>query len=128
MSILDRLLETDIERFNEKNSKKYEIKRLSSIIGEKFIVECRALSSEQVAHIGEISKNNTDTKINAVLESCRIEGKKLNNTELLNKFNCVTGKDIIEKLFNVGEVFELYNVINDLSGYNRDAVKEIKNY
>lgn len=127
MSILDLLLETDVEKLQANNSKDYEIKRLSKTLGEKFIVTCRPLTNEQIAHIGEISKSNTDMKLNAVLEACRIEGKRFNNKQLIDKFGVVTPLDLLNKLFLPGEIFELYNVVNDLSGYSKDAVKEIKN-
>lgn len=126
MSILDLLLETDIDKLQNNNSKNYEIKRLTKILGEKFIVTCTLLTNEQMMHIGEISKTNFDIKLNAVLEACKIEGKKLNNEELMKKFNVVSAKELISKLFLPGEVYELYNVINDLSGYGKDAVKEVK--
>lgn len=127
MSIIDLLLETDIEKIQAKNKKDYEVKRLSSALGEKFIVTCHALSNEQVEHIGEISKNNKDMKLNAVLESCRLEGKRFNNQDLMNKFGVVTPTDLLNRLFLPGEIYELYEVINSLSGYSKDAVKEVKN-
>lgn len=127
MSVLDLLLETDIEKIKANNKKDYEIKRLSKAIGEKFLVTCYPLSNEQISHIGEVSKNNADTKINAVLESCRIDGKRLNSKELMDKFDAVTPNDMLNKLFLPGEIFELYNAVNELSGYGRDAVREIKN-
>ena len=126
MSILDLLLETDIDKLQNNNSKNYEIKRLTKILGEKFIVTCTVLTNEQMMHIAEISKTNIDIKLNAVLEACKIEGKKLNNEELMKKFNVVSVKELIGKLFLPGEVYELYNIINDLSGYGKDAVKEVK--
>ena len=127
MSILDMLLETDINKLQASNTKDYEIKRLSKILGEKFIITCKPLTNEQVAHIGEVSKNNTDSKLYAVLETCRIEGKRFNNKQLMDKFSAVTPIDLLNKLLLPGELFELYNVVNELSGYSRDAVKEIKN-
>lgn len=127
MSIIDLLLETDVEKLQAKHNKNYEIKRLSKALGEKFIVTCYALTHEQVAHIGEISKTNTDMKLNAVLEACRIEGKRFNNKELMDKFGVVTPTDLLNKLFLPGELYELYEIINTLSGYSKDAVREVKN-
>lgn len=127
MSIIDLLLETDVEKLQAKHNKNYEIKRLSKALGEKFIITCYALTHEQVAHIGEISTTNIDMKLNAVLETCRIEGKRFNNKELMDKFGVVTPKDLLSKLFLPGELYELYEIIKDLSGYSNDAVKEVKN-
>lgn len=127
MSIIDLLLETDVEKLQAKHNKNYEIKRLSKALGEKFIITCYALTYEQVAHVVEISNNNIDMKLNTVLETCRIEGKRFNNKELMDKFGVITPKDLLSKLFLPGELFELYELIKDLSGYNNDAVKEVKN-
>lgn len=127
MNIIDLLLETDVEKLQAKHNKNYEIKRLSKALGEKFIITCYALTYEQVAHVVEISNNNIDMKLNTVLETCRIEGKRFNNKELMDKFGVVTPKDLLSKLFLPGELFELYELIRDLSGYSNDAVKEVKN-
>lgn len=127
MNIIDLLLETDVEKLQAKHNKNYEIKRLSKALGEKFIITCYALTYEQVAHVVEISNNNIDMKLNTVLETCRIEGKRFNNKELMDKFGVVTPKDLLSKLFLPGELFELYELIKDLSGYSNDAVKEVKN-
>ena len=55
MSILDLLLETDIEKLKSDNSQNIEIKRLSKVLGEKFIVTCHPLTHEDVTHIGAVS-------------------------------------------------------------------------
>lgn len=127
MSILDLLLETDIEKLQQANKKDFEIKRLSKALGENFLIECRPLTNSQIEHIGEISKSNSEMKLNAILEACRIEGKKLNHKQLMEKFGVVTPMDLLNKLLLPGEIFELYNAVNELSGYSKDAVKEIKN-
>lgn len=127
MSILDLLLETDIEKLKQNNSKDFEVTRLSEKIGEKFIVQCSPLTSEKIRHIAEISKNDTDTKTYSILESCRIEGKKINSKELMEKFGAVTPPELIEKILLPGEMHALYTEISTLSGYARNAVEEIKN-
>lgn len=127
MSIIDLLMETDVEKLQANNQKDFEIKRLSEVLGQKFIVNCRPLTNEQVTHIGEVSRNNTEIKLNSVMEACKIEGKRLNNKDLMEKFKVVTPLDLLNKLFLPGEIFELYNIVNELSGYGKDAVREIKN-
>jgi hypothetical protein len=127
MSIIDLLLETDVEKLQAKHNKNYEIKRLSKVLGEKFVVTCYALTHEQVAHLGEISKTNTDMELNTILEACRIDGQRLSNKELMDKFGVFTPKDLLNKLFLPGELYSIYKVVNELSGYNNDAVREVKN-
>lgn len=127
MDILDLLLEADPTKLKEKAKKDYEIKRLSRLLGEKFIVTCYPLTHEQVTHIGEISKNNTDAKLNAILEACRLSGHKLGDQQLMEKYKAATPKELVVNLFLPGEVYSLYETVNQLSGYGRDAVAEIKN-
>lgn len=127
MSILDVLLETDVEKFNIKTSKEYEVKRLSEKLGSKFVVTCTPLKMEQLSHISEISKNTTEMKLNAVLECCRIEGEKFGNQTLMDKLKAHTPREVVEKLFLPGEVFKIYEVINEMSGYGEKALEEIKN-
>lgn len=127
MSIIDLLLETNVEKLQTKHNKNYEIKRLSKVLGEKFIITCYALTHEQVAHIGEISKTNADMELNTILEACRIDGQRLSNKELMDKFGVFTPKDLLNKLFLPGELYSIYKVVNELSGYNNDAVREVKN-
>lgn len=128
MNIIDLLLNTDVEKLKQGLKKEYEIKRLSKLLGKPFKVTCYPLTSEQTEHVMEVSNGKiADIKINAVLEACRIEGQKLNKPELLGKFKVLTTKELIEKLFLVGEISALYDVINEISGYGKDSVKEIKN-
>lgn len=127
MSILERLLETDEEKIKAEFGTRYEVKRLSQTLGEPFIVDCKPLTNEMVKHIGEISKNNVDTKLNAIYETCSIEGKRFNNNALMEKFKVSTGKELVQKLFLPGEVFAIYNFINEISGYSTDAITEVKN-
>lgn len=129
MNLIDMLLATDIEKLKEGLKKEYEIKRLSEKLGKTFIVTCYPLTPEQTEHLIEISDGKlANIKVNAVLEACKIEGQKINNKDLMEKFNVVTAKGLVEQLFLIGEITALYEVINDISGYGKDSVKEIKNY
>ncbi len=127
MNVLDLLLESDIEKLNSKTSKEYEVKRLSEKLGGKFVITCTPLKLDQLNHISEISKNTTEMKVNAVIECCRIDGKKFNQKELREKLSCNTVQEVVEKLFLPGEIQNLYEVINKMSGYGDKAVEEIKN-
>lgn len=127
MSVLNLLLETDMQKLELKFSKEFEVKRLSKIIGSPFIVKCSPLTNEQLAHISEISKTNTDLKVNTVLECCKIDGKKIASKELMEKFKAPTPKDLVEKLFLPGEIYSLYSTIDSMSGYGEGVIEEIKN-
>ena len=125
-NIIDLLLQSDINKIKN-NSKEYEVKRLSKILGSKFIITCRPLTNEQVNHIMETAKTNADVKVLAIYEACRLESKKFNDKELMDKFNVIKPTDLIDKLLLPGEVSAIYEIINTLSGYGKDVVTEIKN-
>lgn len=127
MSILDLLLETDIKKLELKFSKDFEVKRLSEKIGKPFVVSCSPMTNDQLTHISEVSKNNSDMKIHVVIECCKIEGKKIATKELMEKFNVITAFELVQKLFLPGEIYEMYTQVNNMSGYGEGAVEEIKN-
>ncbi|MBM6830017.1 hypothetical protein H9X85_10760 [Anaerotignum lactatifermentans] len=127
MSILDKLLETDLEKLQNKEKKTYEVKRLSEILGEPFLVTCKPLTQEQVAHIGEISKNDMDMHMNTILECCEVEGKPFSHESFTSKFGTPSGKEVVEKMFRAGEVWALYSVVNKMSGYGNNVLEEVKN-
>lgn len=127
MSILDKLLEVDIEKLQNREKRQYEVKRLSELFGEPFFVNCKPLSREQVIHIGEISGKKGDFQSNTVLEACDVEGKKFSSEGMLEKFGVVSGKEVVEKLFLPGEISALYDKVNEISGYGENAVEEVKN-
>lgn len=126
MDILDLLLNADANKL--KNVKKqYEVKRLSDALGEPFIVEISPLTNEQMNYVMEIGKDEKDTKLSILCESCKVGGHSFKEKEIMDKYGVYTPYELIEKIFLPGEIFEIYKVINDLSGFTKDAVVEIKN-
>lgn len=129
MSIFDKLMETDAAKLQEKEKKEVEVSRLTELLGEPFILTCSTLTREQIRHISETS-GDEDDKVAAILEGCRLEGRKLSDKALLDKFGVVSGKEVVEKLFRSGEISAIYQNLSALSGYAVDAVKaaeELKN-
>ena len=124
MSIFDKLMETDAEKLQLKESKEVEITRLSKLLGEPFILTCSTLTREQIRHVGETG--GKDERVAAILESCRLDGHKLTDKALLDKFGVVSGKEVVWKLFRSGEISSIYQTIGNLSGYATDAVKTVE--
>ncbi len=121
-NILDILLETDIERITEISKKNVEVSRLSKILGQKFELEVRALTSEELEGIE--GKNIYEKYI---IKAVTLEGKKLTDKVILDKFNVKDPLQIVNKLFNTGEKFNLYKQISKLSGFSEESIVEIKN-
>ncbi|MCT4544435.1 MAG: hypothetical protein N4A63_12890 [Vallitalea sp.] len=121
-SILDILLETDINKIGELSNTTVEIKRLSKILGEKLMLNVRALTSQELEII---EGGNIYEKY--IIKAVTIEGKKLTDPVILNKFSIKDPLEIVNKLFNAGEKYNLYKKISSLSGFDEESVKEIKN-
>lgn len=137
-NIIDLLLAAEDSKF-QRPSREVEIKRLSDVLGEKFVVKCEAISvdtyeeiQEQTMTIDDEGKpdvNFNDMQLFTVMEGVvDDEGKKLFfNKELQKKFGAPTPKELVRKLLLSGEISKLYNTISDLSGFGKKSVEEVKN-
>lgn len=139
MSLLDKLLAADLKNINEKETTFFEVKRLSNKLGFKFDLKLQALSPKRYAEVQKQVVNvnkKGETEVNLFELQCLalIDGviePSLKDKNLLEKFEVVTPKELINKLFLSGEVVDIYNEINNLSGYEKDndinVDEEIKN-
>lgn len=139
MSLIDKLLTVDARKLTELPTKKYEVKRLSKAIKGKFELELQAVSPQRYAEIQrngvEMSKKGgvRDIKLYDMQTLTLINGIKepsLKDPSLLAHIGAATPKELIGKLFLSGEIADIYNEINELSGYEKDdeqADEEIKN-
>ena len=123
MSIFDKLLETDADLLRKKEGKRMELQRLSDLIGEPFVLEINPLTQEQIDYIGEAKGKQNDDQYLTVLESVRLEGCKLTDKRLLEKFKVHTGVDLLRQLFLPGELQSIYLMIIELTGYGKGALK-----
>lgn len=137
MSLVDKLLQLDVNKVTEKPTKEFEIKRLSDIAGEKVLFKCQAIDGDTYADIQrkaiDISKKGTirDMKIFEMQLMACVEGivePNLKDKKLLEHYGVPTPKELVKKMLLPGEIADLYNVVNELSGYETDDEEEdIKN-
>lgn len=139
MSLLDKLLQADAGKLTEKPHKKHEIKRLSKALKTDFTLELQAIDAQRYAEIQRMGidlgkKGNVrDVNIYEMQVFTILDGVKepsLKDKKLLDHFNVTTPKELVSKLFLSGEIADIYNEINELSGYEKDddeADEEIKN-
>lgn len=140
-NLVDKLLKMDAAKITELPTKEIEIKRLSKILGEPFLIKCRAISGEKYTEIQkmgvsynkkgalkdlDIAKTKVLTLIDGIVEP------NLKRKDLSEKFGAVTPKELIYKLFLAGEIDEIYGTITDLCGYEdrddeEETDEEIKN-
>ncbi|WP_110955755.1 phage tail assembly chaperone [Anaerosinus massiliensis] len=139
MSLIDKLLQTDAKKLTEIPTKKFEIKRLSEKIKEKFEMTLIALTPERYAEIQrmtlEFSKkggikdvNMFDPKILTVLDG--VKDPNLKDPKMLAHLGAATPKDLVTKLFLSGEIDDIKAEIDELSGYDKEdeeVNEEVKN-
>lgn len=136
MSLIDKLLQLDVNKVTEKPTREFEIERLSKLLGEKVMFKCKALDGETYSDIQrkgiDISKKGSirDMKIFEMQLMTCIEGivePNLKDKRLMEQYGTPTPKELVKKMLLPGEIADLHNVINELSGYETDDEDEIKN-
>lgn len=132
---LNMLLKMDRAKVEELPTKVVEIKRLTELTGEKFEVTLRAINGERMSDIQknsiDLSKKGGVKDINLYSMQTQIlaEGMvdpNLKDKALLEHFGCVTPKDLIKTLFLAGEISDLANEVQELSGYDKSDDEELK--
>lgn len=136
-NVMDILLKSDIDKI-KLPIKQVKIKSLSEIFGEDIVFTIQAIQVKKYNEIqesgikisedgelGEIDSNKI--QILTIIES--VKEPNLKSKELMEHFKVHSPTELIEKLFagKPGEVLKLYNSINELCGYGKGAVEEIKN-
>lgn len=137
VNVLDLLLGSDIGAIKQPQ-KEVEITRLSELFKAPFIVVCEAITPakyEEVQDLAVVVKGkDVELDMNMLQLFIVIEGVKdqqgkllFKNKDLMSKFKTPTPKELCRKLLLSGEITSLYKHISELSGFNDDAVAEIKN-
>jgi hypothetical protein len=132
MSKLDLLLKVDKTKL-VRPTQEVEIKRLSDLVGETFTVTCQALTPDEFGELqnsisieqnGQVSIND-DIQVETVING--VKDPQLDSQQVIEYYGAVNAKEVVKIIFLPGEINSLYQVISNLSGFGRDAVKEIKN-
>lgn len=134
MNLAEKLMKLDRGKLTEIPTGTVEIKRLSEMMGEPFIVKCRAISGERYTELStQIIGDNGEAdygKVYMTSTLIAVEGimePNLKDPELLKHFGCASPKDLAGILFQGGDMQKVSDLITDLSGFGDDADKKIKN-
>ena len=134
MNAIDKLLKADIDKLTEKPTAKIEIKRLSKVCGEPFIMTVTALDGRLLA---ELAEDNTDIKGGKVKHADNynmaldliVNGTvdpDFKNADLMRKFGAHTPNDVVAKLLLPAEMGMVAEKITDLCGVeNQSDVDEL---
>lgn len=142
MNVLEVMLsqEKADEALLAKETKEVELKRWTKIYGLKMKFIIQAVGPRRLLEIQRqcttVKKGNVkDVDAYMMQVLTLLDGVKdpdLKNKQLLDKFGVVTPKELINKIFNAGELVTLFTEIQKLSGVDMDededeAEEEIKN-
>lgn len=122
-SVLDLLLGGSIHNV-EKDlpTATYKIDRLSAIAGHDVVFKLKALPYGKVH---DIERFTQDVDVNILLAGC-VE-PNLKDERLQEKFGGATPADVVKKMLLAGEITDLSQAIEKLSGYRRMTITEVKN-
>ena len=131
MNLVEALLKADEKKVTEIPTEEMEIKRLSKLVGEPFVIEVGGVSNKRVSEITDactVTKRHGKTETNTyqVNMMLMVEGikTKFGDKELLKKYGCATVKELYEKIVNVGETAQIVQKISDLSGAGKEDQEE----
>lgn len=136
MNTLELLMGMDLEKITAPPTKKVRIGRLSKIAGADFDVTIRAISGRRLTSLtGRMAKSDGGVDFDRVFDAnvrivlAGIVDPDVKDKELLERFHAATPADLVETLFNGGEIIQLADEIRTLSGYGEDsdAEDDIKN-
>lgn len=144
-NVIDFLLGTEVEEI-ERPTKDVEITRLSKDMNKnkvegdepkKFILTCKSLNYDKYAEIQDkcleikaknmsydVQENQIQLCINGVFGP---DGKRLFfNKDLQARFKVSNPKELCKKLLLSGEISKVADVVTGLTGYEDDAIEEVK--
>ena len=131
------LLGADRGKLKLMPTRQVEITRLSDVVGEPVIFTIRALTGEEFQEAQEaamsISKRgeveDLDSRMLQIM--CVLNGVQdpnLRDKDLLAAYDAATPEQLMNgSLMLPGELSQLFNAIQELSGFGEGAVSEVKN-
>ena len=137
-NLVEALLAADAGKITAKATEDFEVKRLSKLIGEPFILHLRKISPRRMTELQENAvKYDSRGKVvgrdtygmGLALLCDGITNKDFDNREVLKHYGVATRKELFELLFNVAEMGEISTHISELCGIGveEEQVDELKN-
>jgi len=123
--VLDLLLRPELPDVRrELPEKQVEVKRLSKLTGEKAVFTLRGLTYDQVRRVQDYPRG--EQAVQGVLLGCA--DPKWKDPSLLDTSRSIaTPADAVKARLTAGEIDELYMEIQELSGYLRRTLADVKN-
>lgn len=99
---------------------RYEVKRLSRLVGEPVVLELQGLPYGKAQDLREVSN---DQEVMILLAGC----PELKDPALAVKFGGVTPAETVKEMLLPGEIADLSRAVERLSGYRQNTINEVKN-
>lgn len=132
MNKMDLLLKIDTTKL-VKPVKEVEITRLSEILKEPFTVTCQALTPDEFSNlqnsvsVSQDGNIDVDKNIQVQTVIAGVSDPQFTNQKVIEHFKAVNSTEAVNNLLLPGEIQGIYTEITKLSGFGKDAVKEVKN-
>ena len=132
--LIDILMETDPDKLARRSTEDIEIKRLSKLFGSPFTVTVKAVPGERYTEIaGNMMDDNGKVDyskghdVNMMIAIEGIVSPDVKISDVQKHSGCASPKDLMDKLFNGGEISKIADAVTELSGYGKDTEKKVKN-
>ena len=133
-NLINILMETDPENLVRNTKKDIEIKRLSDLFGSPFVVTVKAIPGDRYSELAgrmiddDGNPDYTEAyNVNVLVSIDGLVSPDVKSNDLQKHFGCASPKDLLDKLFNGGEIAKIADAITDLSGFGKDTEKKVKN-
>jgi hypothetical protein len=140
MNLIDKLLTVNANKLTEKQTEKFEIKRISELLGEKFEITLQEIRTKEYQSLQlELLDRKGRVEYDKSYDiSCRVLIKgvidpDLSDEKLQKHFGAADPIDLVKILFKGDDLNKAVEVIARLSGFNmndeeeEEQVAEIKN-
>lgn len=125
VSVLDLLLRPELPDVRKTlPEKRVEVKRLSELAGEPVVFTLRALSYNETRQIQD--KPREDQAVSGVLYAC-VDPDWRDKRLLSPEAGIITPLDAVKARLTAGEIDELYIEAQQLAGYLRRTLADVKN-
>lgn len=132
MNFAEALLAADAAKMTKKDTKDYEVPRLTKLLGFPFVLHLTRLPFKRVREIqnnatvydkqGRPQADNYTLFMGLLCDG--VSNPEFSNPEVLKHYNCATKKDLFLKLLKPGEIQEVAQAMSDLCGFGADSIEE----
>ena len=140
MNLVDALLTADKNKVLAQNTEKFEVERLSAVLGVPFVLTLQPIPPQRYTEIQsaavKFDKRGKEKSVDMYYLQMHtladgIKEPNFGQQDLLKQYGVATPIELFAKLFKAGEISMISAKISSLSGFNVDdnesVVKEIKN-